>query len=854
MSEKMVLVDGNSLMHRAYHALPMMTSEDGAYTGALFGFLNMFLKTLEDERPQYAAVAFDVHQPTFRHEKYDEYKAGRAPTPDELREQMVSIREILHDMHVAVVECPGYEADDILGTLSARCEQAGIDALIVTGDRDSFQLSGEHTTIFYTLQGVRDLDKITPEYIREKWGLTPKGLIDLKGLMGDSSDNIPGVPGVGEKTAVKLLAQYGTLEGVLSAADGISGKLGERLRENREKAVFSKWLATIVRDAPVKESLEDLRLTTLREAIPALTRLQLNTAIRRIEKYESENTAVPQEAPAPTPAASETEMTNDPQAFLRTMDGAAQPLGAVWEKDRLFLSTPALTLSLPIGGDLLGEGFSEENAAKILNDALRAAASAVVYDIKTLLHRGAALGEDTFDVMLAAYCLQPQRRSYSLRALCEERNIPFDGEAPSASLLALSEAQKRQVEADGLSKVLYGIEIPLAFVLEAMEEAGSYTDRDALSALGAQFEARIGQLIDEIHGIAGSDMNPNSPKQLSAYLFDTLGLKGGRKTKTGYSTDVDALEAIQDQHPIIPLILEYRKYAKLKGTYIDALLRLRDAGGRVHTSFDQVATATGRISSLEPNLQNIPVRTALGRDIRKAFCAEPGHVLVDADYSQIELRVLADLSGDERMRSAFREGADIHAATAAEVYDVPLDFVTPEMRSSAKAVNFGIVYGISDFGLARNIGVSRQEAARFIERYFARYPGVKAFMDKSVAMGKAQGYVTTPMGRRRYLPELTDRSYTVRQFGERAAMNSPIQGAAADLIKMAMIAVWRELKARNLKARLILQVHDELIVEAPEGERTAVEGLMKECMEGVAKLSVPLIADVKSGMSWYECK
>ena len=467
---------------------------------------------------------------------------------------------------------------------------------------------------------------------------------------------------------------------------------------------------------------------------------------------------------------------------------------------------------------------------------------------------GVKVPESAVDVMLAAYVIQPQRRSYSLRALCEEKHVPFDEAAPSAGIGALWEAQRRQVEADGLTRVLFDVEIPLSFVLADMEEAGSYTDREALSALGDQFEERVGELIDRIHHIAGPEMNPNSPKQLSAYLFDTLGLKGGRKTKTGYSTDVDSLEAIQDQHPIIPLILEYRKYAKLKGTYIDALLRLRGADGRVHTSFDQVATATGRISSLEPNLQNIPVRTALGRDIRKAFCAEEGNVLVDADYSQIELRVLADLSGDERMQSAFRNGADIHAATAAEVYELPIEFVTGEMRSSAKAVNFGIVYGISDFGLAKNIGVSRAEAAGFIERYFARYPGVKAFMDRSVALGKAQGYVTTPLGRRRYLPELSDRSYSVRQFGERAAMNSPIQGAAADLIKLAMIKVWKELKKKGLQARLILQVHDELIVEAPAGERERVEALMKECMEGVTKMSVPLVAEVKSGKSWYECK
>jgi len=476
------------------------------------------------------------------------------------------------------------------------------------------------------------------------------------------------------------------------------------------------------------------------------------------------------------------------------------------------------------------------------------------YDLKRLLHAGVHMPEGTFDVMLAAYVLQPQRRSYSLQAMAEERNIPWESGAMAAALMSLAKAQEADVRRDELETILYEIELPLAFVLRDMEDWGAYTDRDALAALGAQYERRIGELLDEIHAIAGDDLNPNSPKQLSVYLFETLGLSGGKKTKTGFSTNVETLEAIADQHPVIPLILEYRKYFKLKSTYIDALLRLRDGEGRVHTSFDQVATATGRISSQEPNLQNIPVRTPLGRDIRKAFCAREGWALVDADYSQIELRVLADLSGDERMQKAFREGADIHTATAAEVYDLPMEFISPEMRSSAKAVNFGIVYGISDFGLAKNIQVSRQEAAEFIQRYLERYPGVKRFMDNCVSTGKAQGYVTTPMGRRRYLPELAERNPNMRKFGERAAMNSPIQGAAADLIKLAMIRVWRALKENNMQARLILQVHDELIVEAPMEEREKAEALMKSCMEDVAQMAVPLIAEVKSGSSWYECK
>ena len=852
----MLLVDGNSLMHRAFRALPNMTAPDGVPTGALHGFLMMLTKALSDHRVQYCAVAFDLHGPTFRHEKYDAYKAGRQPTPDELRSQFDAIYDILRDMHIRMLTLERYEADDLLGTMSKKCEAKGIDCLIVTGDRDSFQLCGEHTTILYTRQGLTDTVNVTPAYLQERYGVTPTQFIDLKGLMGDSSDNIPGVPGVGEKTAMKLIAQYGSVERVLETADAEQkGKLRERLIEGAESARFSKWLATIDRDAPLPENPGDCPLGRMTDAIPMLRRFGLNQACEKIRAL-CEEEGEPAVIPA-APAESGLQLTNceTPEAFDSFLsahgDGSAalvidQNLSAAFGED-------ACALALG-GGDLLSPGLTQEAAAELCAPLLSRPEEVVVYDVKRLLSLGAQFARTPFDVMLAAYCLNPGRRSYSLQALCEEAGVGYEASAPAASALRLARKQRAQMEKDGVRALYDTIEMPLALVLSDMEKAGFLTDMNALLSLSRVFDERVESLSAQVSEIAGPSFNINSPKQLGVLLFDTLHLPGGKRTRTGWSTTAEILENMQDAHPIIPLILEYRKYAKLKSTYIDALIRMRGTDGRIHTSFDQVATVTGRISSAEPNLQNIPVRTPLGREIRRAFVAPAGMKLVDADYSQIELRVLAHMSGDEVMQDAFRKGQDIHARTAAEVYGIPLEFVSPEMRSSAKAVNFGIVYGISDFGLARNLGITRTEAADFIARYFARYPKVKAFMDKCVSEGKARGYVTTLSGRRRYLPELTDRSYNIRQFGERAAMNSPIQGTAADIIKLAMIAVHKALQEEGLKARLILQVHDELIVETPEDEVEAVKALLSRCMGSVMQLSVPLAASVSVGDTWYECK
>ncbi len=878
MSKKMLLVDGNSLLHRAFHALPVMTSESGEYTNALHGFMMMLLRVIAEEKPELIAVAFDRHAPTFRHVKYDAYKAGRAPTPDELRAQFITIRELLAEMNVTMLEMDGYEADDLLGSMSLKCEQAGIDALIITGDRDAFQLAGEHTTVLYTKQGIKDTERVTPEFIRNKYGVEPVQLIDVKGLMGDTSDNIPGIAGIGEKTALKLISKYTTVEAALDSAEtDQKGKLKERLINGRDDALFSKWLATIDRHAPLTLEPQDCPLRRILDAEKMLTRLQLRQVIAKLKSLAKELDALSndEDAPAVDEAGEEKHDAGEQgeRKLLSEEEFAAQ-VGQIaaecGEKGirQLVLSMGShlsialddgqkvSSYALKLGGDLIEAGVSEEQAVQLIAPLAEKSESIVLHDLKNWCRIGLEIKKDqqVFDVMLAAYLINPQRKGFSQSALCEDVGIHPDEVFAADALPKLFRIQEKKLRQDEMYSLLTDLEQPFAQVLAQMEQVGFMTDRAALMRLDEKFSARISELLVSIREIAGPSFNPNSPKQLGVLLFDTLGLPGGKKTKSGWSTSADILESMEDKHPLIPLILEYRKYTKLKSTYIDALLRLRDENGRIHSVFDQVATVTGRISSLEPNLQNIPVRTPLGREIRSAFVAQEGWVLVDADYSQIELRVLAHMSGDEVMCEAFRLGQDIHTRTAAEVYGVPIEFVDGEMRSAAKAVNFGIVYGISDFGLAKNIGVSRFEAAQFIERYLGRYPRVKRFMDGCVTQGNTEGYVSTLMGRRRYLPELSDRSYTIRQFGERAAMNSPIQGTAADIIKLAMVRVHEALKERKLKARLILQVHDELIVEAPAQEAEAVKELLAETMQGVMELSVPLTAEVNIGNSWFDCK
>ncbi len=852
MRETCVIVDGHSLMHRAFHALPLMDA-DGVYTNAVHGFLSMLLRVFREQQPQYCAVAFDDPAPTFRHESYPEYKAGRKSMDEELRSQFPLVKEILAAMGIGVVTLPGYEADDLLGSIARQANQKDIHALLVTGDKDALQLVNDGTTMLMTRRGISDVLMLTPPVVKEQYGVTPEQVTDWKGLMGDSSDNIPGVPGVGEKTAVKLLAEYGTLEGVLAHAGEVKGKLGERLRENVDKARFSRELATINREAPYQAPFGDWTLDHLANGLPMLRQYQLNTLAAELTRMTAQQQQARVETQEEDKPLEELEGISALQAFLEP----AKPgqLCVLLAEDALTVHRgdgQAARLALASGQQDLFSAQSQptdEEALRTLSPALTRC-GLITHGAKRFLHRLQAqklpIPEIKEDTLILSYLHNPQERSYALSSFAQ----------PDARGVALLlKKQLAQVQEDGMEDLYRQIELPLVRVLFDMEVAGFQVDRAPLEDMGQRFTAQTAQLQEEIYTLTGQrGFNINSPQQLGKVLFEDLKLPSKRKTRTGWSTDADTLESIADMHPAVPKILEYRQIVKLNGTYIDGLLRKVGKSGRIHTTFDQTGTATGRISSNEPNLQNIPIRTEMGREIRRAFVAAPGHVLVDGDYSQIELRVLAHMSGDEAMCDAFVRGQDIHTRTAAEINGVPMQQVTGAMRSAAKAVNFGIVYGISDFGLANNIGVSRKRAGDFISRYFERYPGVHAFMEKAKKDGYLNEYAATLYGRRRYLKELKASNVNLRNFGERVAMNTPIQGTAADIIKAAMVRVHHRLQQEGLKARLILQVHDELLVEAPENERDQVVTLLRDCMENVIKLRVPLISDIKSGYSWYDTK
>ncbi len=852
MAETFVIVDGNSLMHRAFHALPPLSNEDGVFTNAVFGFLSMLLKVVDDVRPQYLAVAFDMHGPTFRHKDYSEYKAGRKPTAPELIPQFDLVRECLTAMGVRQLTCPTFEADDILGTFARRCEEAGIDALLVTGDRDSMQLVTQQSHVLYTRRGVSDVVLYTPEKVLEDFGVTPQQIPDLKGLMGDASDNIPGIPGIGPKTAVKLLTTYGTLENALDHAEtDLRGKQRENMVEGRMSGLMSKKIATITRYVPLDDvSLEDCRLGDLSGGMAMFEKLGLRTLMTRLTKL-SHSQEAPASQKAETEWAQETPLDDEPaiSAWLSALPKEAC-IALVMADDGFSLAFvqdgSGLCARIPFSQGLLGGGLDPMQAAHALLPLLTGSRKLLLFGAKRLMTQLAP-----WDVRITAPFDDDQIMQYLLAPQSGKYEAPEHARALYVRTLADAAALEEQ----GMTPLYRNIELPLLDTLYAMECEGFLVDKAELERLGSQYNAQLDALREEIYALCDvPPFNLNSTQQLGEVLFGKLGLPARKKTTRGYSTDADTLQEIASLHPAIEKILLYRQVAKLNSTYIDGLLRLTGRDGRVHTWFDQTTAATGRISSSEPNLQNIPVRTAMGREIRRAFIASPGCVLVDADYSQIELRLLAHLSGDEAMCEAFQLGQDIHTRTAAEVYGVPLEAVTPQMRASAKAVNFGIVYGISDFGLANNLHIGRKEAGEFIERYFARYPAVRRFMDACVTQGRAEGYSVTMYGRRRPLPELSASNYNRRQFGERAAMNTPVQGAAADIIKIAMNAVHKRLCEQGLRAKLILQVHDELIVEAPEKEQEAVIALLSDCMENAASLRVPLVADVHAGHSWYDTK
>ena len=856
-----LIVDGNSLMHRAFHALPLMDA-DGIYTNAIYGFLNMLLKVIKEEDVRYIAVCFDEHGPTFRHTAYPDYKAGRSATPDELRQQFRTIRELLTDIGVKWYTLLGWEADDLLGTLSLRAEEE-VRPLLLTGDRDALQLVDGKTELMFTRKGISVTLLFTPAQVHEEYGFSPEQVTDWKGLAGDSSDNIPGVPGVGDKTAVKLLHQYGTLENILASTAQEKGKLREKLETYPDQAKMCKELATIRRDAPVDFKLADCKLPDLTQAIPALKKLRLNALIKRISGEGAAQTAAQAEAAEVAPLAL--------RAFVDfvqvdTLDGLTAWLNGLSEASHpiaLYLGDISMSIAaqdgacclVNLGGDLLMPGLDPVEVLSALAPVL-CSHPAIVHDGKKLWHTLSKLGlplPDQFDwdTMLGAYLINPQEKSYIYAAL--KQDLPED----ARGVLSLAMWQKEKIAADAMLHLMQEVEMPLARVLFQMEEAGFTVDKAFLRQLGDRYTAQIEEAKTAVFKACGvKPFNLNSTQQLGEVLFDQLGLPHGKKTSRGYSTSAEVLENLRDIAPeIIDPLLRYRQLTKLNSTYIEGLLRLSEPNtGRVHSTFDQVATATGRLSSSEPNLQNIPVRTEEGREIRQAFLPREGWVLLDADYSQIELRLMAHFSGDEAMVDAFRTGQDVHARTASEIFDVPLDQVTPTLRSNAKAVNFGIIYGISGFGLARNTGVSQQEAKSFINRYFAKYPGVKRFMDAAVADGQNNGYALTLMGRRRYLPELTASNAMVREFGKRAAMNTPVQGTAADIIKLAMVRVDEALRREKLQSRLILQVHDELLLECPPEEIETAARILQEAMEGVIQLSVPLSAEVHQGANWAEAK
>lgn len=856
MITKIALIDGYSLLYRAFFALPLMDNGEGMYTNAIYGFMNMLIKVLESEKPDAVAVAFDVDNHTFRHESYSEYKAGRAPAPDEMKSQIETLKQLLTDMKIPLLMKQGYEADDILGTVSRMCEERKIQALIVTGDRDAYQLAGEYTGILLTRKGITETELVTPGWILEKYGLTPGQMIDVKSLMGDSSDNIPGVAGIGEKTAVKLIAEYGTLENLLENAEtGLKGALREKMIGGKDSARMSRFLAEIDRNVPIEVDLDECRLTDFGGALPLLKKLRLKSVIEKLHLSQS---AVPAEKPAETdyrPDSIRQSEAGTLCADLCALAGKAKQI-AVYLGE--FFSAAADTgecLTAQLGGDLLTPGLTEEEVFGCIRAAAeKNEAKWIFHNLKDISADISFLEGKSEDVMLAAYVLNSQAEVRSAADACAVTGTVFVRDCPAASLMDLWLKAEKRLDREGSLDLYRNIEMPLLFVLRRMEDVGFAIDGGYLAGLGEEYRKRISDVSEQIYALAGHDLNLNSPKQLKQLLFEELRLPvpGGKKSAPGTSAEI--LETLAGDYPICALILEYRKYQKLDSTYVQGLAAQTAPDGRVHTRFEQAVTGTGRISSREPNLQNIPVRTALGREIRRAFIPREGYILVDADYSQIELRILAHMSGDERMRDAFVKGQDIHARTASEIFGVPLEEVTPELRSRAKAVNFGIVYGISEYGLARNTGSSVRDAARFIEAYFARYPEIKRFMEQKVTEGKQNGFVTTLMGRRRYLPELSSGAFQMRSFGERAAMNSPIQGTAADIIKLAMVKTDRELRKRQMKTRLLLQVHDELILEAPMQECAQACELLRECMESACELSVPMVCETGTGGNWNECK
>jgi len=888
--EKLVLIDGNSIAYRAFFALPLLSNSQGLHTNAAYGFTNMLLRLIEEEKPTHFLVAFDSGKTTFRHEQYAEYKGGREKTPPELSEQFPLIRELVSAFSIVPYELDGYEADDIIGTISRRAEQEGKQVLVVTGDKDMLQLVSDKVTVALTRKGISEVEKYGPEEIREKYGLSPQQIIDLKGLMGDASDNIPGVPGIGEKTGLKLLHEFGSVEEIIARQDELKGKLKEKIAEHAETARMSKQLATIFRDVPMEARWEDL-------AYPGYDADRLAQVFRKLEFHSlldrldlaGRGLAAPEEKPEEA----EDEFRVRVLAAGELEEWSEKALAGVRAVHiEVVGENPHQAEIVGIAFDLGDEGgafvpfslLGQPEAAGIRRWLGDAGAPKRMYDAHkaqvALSWQGIDLKGVAFDVLLAAYLLDPTESSLALSSLASEHRVsplaPDEAVFGKGAKFRIPELQvaaehlcrkaraigqlapklMQRLEEAQMHQLYYELEQPLSSVLADMEMTGIRVDRDGLAQYGKELQEQIVRYVDRIYAMAGTEFNLNSPKQLGEILFDKLGLPVVKKTKTGYSTDAEVLEKLAPYHEIVEHILMYRQLAKLQSTYVEGLLKeIRPETGKVHTYYRQTIAATGRLSSQFPNLQNIPIRIEEGRRIRKVFIpSEPGWYILSADYSQIELRVLAHISGDERLIQAFREGMDIHSKTAMDVFGVQEHEVDANMRRQAKAVNFGIVYGISDYGLSQNLGISRKEAALFIQQYFQVFQGVKRYMEDIVKQARRDGYVSTLLQRRRYLPDINASNFNLRSFAERTAMNTPIQGSAADIIKLAMVQMAERLKAERMRSRLLLQVHDELVFEVPEEELEKMKSLVPSVMEHAIRLDVPLKADVQYGTNWYEAK
>ncbi|WP_028546224.1 DNA polymerase I [Paenibacillus taiwanensis] len=889
--EKWIIIDGNSIANRAFYAMPPLTNSQGLHTNAVYGFTTMLLKLLEEEQPTHIVVAFDAGKITFRHGDYKDYKGGRSKTPSELSEQFPLMKELMEAMGIAQFELSGYEADDIIGTLTRMADEEQKQMMVVSGDKDMLQLASEYVTVVLTRKGVTEIEKYDPAAIEEKYQLKPLQIIDLKGLMGDSSDNIPGVPGVGEKTALKLLHQYGSVESVLEHVGELKGKMKENIENHADDARMSKQLATIYREVPIELEREKMAFEGIpaATALPMLRKLEFKSILERVEKLAAKQSGE--------------EVSEEPvielalETILVTLENMPELTSALkqGDVDTLVLEAHgdnphyANFFGLTFGSKerywhMSKEMLLSEDAAPVrawLADADQPKYGFDLHRTELVLHwLGIVLAGAAFDVQLAAYVLDPSDAAatvqstamkYELTVVQADEEVYGKGakfKVPADELVAQHAARKvylirelvplmeQDLQKYEMSKLYYELELPLSSILAQMEKTGIKVNKSSLEKLGEQFTAEIEKTMTRIYELAGIEFNIGSPKQLGEVLFDKLGLPVIKKTKTGYSTDAEVLEKLEPYHAVIPLILHYRQMTKLQSTYIEGLLKeVRPDTGRVHTYYRQTIAATGRLSSQFPNLQNIPIRLEEGRQIRQAFVpSEANWSIVAADYSQIELRVLAHISGDEKLKEAFIQDMDIHTKTAMDVFGVQAEDVDANMRRSAKAVNFGIVYGISDYGLSQNLNITRKDAAKFIEQYFAVFQGVRQYMEDIVKMARQDGYVKTMLERRRYLPEINASNFNLRSFAERTAMNTPIQGTAADIIKLAMVKMDERLRKLQLKSRMLLQVHDELVFEVPADEVDVMKKLVPEVMEQAIELIVPLKADVSVGTNWYESK